>query len=229
MYSKMTKALLVWAMLLLCNNLIGQIWDLESNLQFYPYVCPEDEFLLEAPGGGALFYAFTNLNPNLTVAVNGVTIEEDVEWVHLETIWGSESSMINWVIPNTNKNFLVFKFVAFGKFVEPIQSLTYVVNCTPGKDGGKTDGLFESQEKTTAYPNPFANQLNVDLEIPKAGEVAIRIYDINGKLVETLLENHLEAGSQSLFFDVTSLNSGMYMLEIVAEDRHQTLRIVKTH
>ncbi len=44
-------------------------------------------------------------------------------------------------------------------------------------------------------PNPFRHETSFLFEIPRAGRVAIRIYDVSGALVATLGENHFAAGS----------------------------------
>ncbi|MGB3477661.1 MAG: S8 family serine peptidase [bacterium] len=44
------------------------------------------------------------------------------------------------------------------------------------------------------YPNPFAKQTRVDYAIPKPTSVEVKIYDVTGKLVKTLMNKKLEPG-----------------------------------
>ena len=45
------------------------------------------------------------------------------------------------------------------------------------------------------YPNPFNPTVSLDFDIPKKQHIQISIYDLNGRLVHTLFDNLLAAGS----------------------------------
>jgi hypothetical protein len=44
------------------------------------------------------------------------------------------------------------------------------------------------------YPNPFAKQTRVDYAIPEPTSVEVKIYDVTGKLIKTLINKKLEPG-----------------------------------
>lgn len=65
------------------------------------------------------------------------------------------------------------------------------------------------------YPNPFNPVTQIKFTIPIASHVSIKIYDLTGKLVSTLLNSELhQAGYYSVDFDGSSLASGVYFYTI---------------
>ncbi len=68
------------------------------------------------------------------------------------------------------------------------------------------------------YPNPFNPTTNIRFSIPKSGYVEIRIYDILGKEVTTLVSDPYQAGSYVVGFNAQSLSSGIYFYRITVND-----------
>jgi len=65
-----------------------------------------------------------------------------------------------------------------------------------------------------AKPNPFNPRTKIEFGLPKAGNVTLRIFDVRGRLVATLVNGHLSAGSHSVDFDGGRLASGVYMMRL---------------
>jgi len=59
------------------------------------------------------------------------------------------------------------------------------------------------------YPNPFNPETNIKFELSEAGLVTFRIYDVNGREVYNLSENH-SAGIYNLNYNAEKLSSGVY-------------------
>ena len=66
------------------------------------------------------------------------------------------------------------------------------------------------------YPNPFNPSTNIKFDIPKDSDVKIAVYDMLGKEVKILVEEHKQAGSYELNFDASKLSSGMYFYKLTA-------------
>ncbi|MFQ5570475.1 MAG: T9SS type A sorting domain-containing protein [Rhodothermales bacterium] len=60
------------------------------------------------------------------------------------------------------------------------------------------------------YPNPFRTETTIRYVLPAPGFVAIRVYDLLGREVETLLAKHQPAGDHRLRFEPGTLGSGLY-------------------
>jgi hypothetical protein len=68
------------------------------------------------------------------------------------------------------------------------------------------------------YPNPFNPTTKIDFAIPKSSIVTVKIYDILGHEIKTLVNEYKTAGIYSIEFDASSLSSGVYFYTIHAGD-----------
>ena len=66
------------------------------------------------------------------------------------------------------------------------------------------------------YPNPFNPGTTIRYDLKTAGQVSIRVYDITGKEVMTLLNGKRSAGSHIVNFNASGLASGVYILRMTA-------------
>lgn len=67
------------------------------------------------------------------------------------------------------------------------------------------------------YPNPFNPFTNIKLEIAHSGFISLRIYDINGKEVSVLVNEKLEPGIYTVYFNGSRLASGIYFYSLESE------------
>lgn len=79
------------------------------------------------------------------------------------------------------------------------------------------------------YPNPFKNEVIVDLNLPQRGDLQFRVYDIGGKLVDYKSFGQLTAGKQQITWQPqNTLASGTYLVELLlGENKLETLKVVK--
>ena len=66
------------------------------------------------------------------------------------------------------------------------------------------------------YPNPFNPSTKIRYQLPRESKVIIKIYDILGSEVITLLNEKKEAGVYEVDFNASHLSSGTYIYRIVA-------------
>lgn len=66
------------------------------------------------------------------------------------------------------------------------------------------------------YPNPFNAMTNIRFILPEAARVTLKVYDILGNEVATILNNEFQkSGINSYLFDATNLSSGVYYYKII--------------
>lgn len=66
------------------------------------------------------------------------------------------------------------------------------------------------------YPNPFNPTTNIKFDLPKESNVTLKVYNILGEEVATLVNKVMPAGHQVVTFDASRLASGMYIYRIQA-------------
>jgi hypothetical protein len=86
--------------------------------------------------------------------------------------------------------------------------------------------LPESYELKQNYPNPFNPETNIMFDLPEAAEVSIKIYNMNGRLVETFLEGFMEGGRRVLKWDASKYSSGIYFCRMDAGNYIQYMKMV---
>ncbi|MBI2418500.1 MAG: T9SS type A sorting domain-containing protein [Ignavibacteriales bacterium] len=68
------------------------------------------------------------------------------------------------------------------------------------------------------YPNPFNPSTRINYDLPKSGYITIKLYDILGKEIATLVDEEKQAGSYILDFNASHLASGTYFYRIKVND-----------
>jgi hypothetical protein len=84
------------------------------------------------------------------------------------------------------------------------------------------DGIPTKYKLGQNYPNPFNPSTNIKYSLPKAGMVELKIYNVLGAEVATLLSENQDAGNYEIKFTAENLSSGIYIYTL------KTNNIVKT-
>ena len=69
---------------------------------------------------------------------------------------------------------------------------------------------------TQNYPNPFNPSTIIKFAIPQSEFVTMKVYDVLGREVSTIVNQSLTAGSYEVNFDASNLAAGMYIYQIKA-------------
>jgi len=76
------------------------------------------------------------------------------------------------------------------------------------------------------YPNPFNPTTTINYSVPKSGFVTIKVYDVLGREVTTLVIENKPIGNYSVQFNAAKLTSGVYYYRIQAGDFVQTKKLI---
>jgi hypothetical protein len=76
------------------------------------------------------------------------------------------------------------------------------------------------------YPNPFNPTTTINFQIPEKKHVSIKIYNIQGTLVTTLVDGEMEAGYHSTMWDASGYASGVYFYRIDSGSFNATKRLL---
>ena len=77
-----------------------------------------------------------------------------------------------------------------------------------------------------AYPNPFNPSTSIDFSIPTDSYVSITVYDILGKEVISLVDEHYSIGYHTVTWNASGYSSGIYFVKMVAEDYNNTQKLM---
>ena len=121
-----------------------------------------------------------------------------------------ETNVIKPSVPNTfsisidqkNIHSLWFGIEAFGNGV-----------LSAGQSEQKTPSEFLLSQN---FPNPFNPSTVINYQLPRTSFVSLKVYDILGKEVATVVNEIKEAGVYSVLFDGSALSAGVYFYKIQA-------------
>ena len=75
------------------------------------------------------------------------------------------------------------------------------------------------------YPNPFNPSATVRFDVPEVSRVELQVYDITGKLVETLLDDKMTAGQHQYTWQPQELATGTYFLRLITANQTFTQKV----
>jgi hypothetical protein len=78
------------------------------------------------------------------------------------------------------------------------------------------------------YPNPFNPSTNIKYSIPADGNVSLKVYDLLGKEVATLVNEPQQAGTFDVVFDGANLASGVYYYQLITGELTATKKLMLT-
>ncbi|MGE5438485.1 MAG: SdrD B-like domain-containing protein [Bacteroidota bacterium] len=86
-----------------------------------------------------------------------------------------------------------------------------VLSTTGIKRGAEIPTEFTLQQN---YPNPFNPSTTIEFAVPAAGQYTLRVFNMLGQEVATLLDRELPVGYHMVVFDASGLTSGMYIYRL---------------
>jgi probable HAF family extracellular repeat protein len=106
-----------------------------------------------------------------------------------------------------------------------IDDTLYIANTVDVKDEG---GLLTPNEYNLAqnYPNPFNPTTTIRYSIPQSSNVILKVYDVLGNEVATLVNEEKDRGVYTVNFDASQLASGIYFYRLQASSFVETKKMI---
>ena len=76
------------------------------------------------------------------------------------------------------------------------------------------------------YPNPFNPRTVISFQLSVVSDVSLKVYDIQGREVQTLVNERLQPGKYETSFDGSGLNSGVYFYRLTTDGFSETKRMI---
>ena len=94
-----------------------------------------------------------------------------------------------------------------------INGVTYGDTLLTGVESVSSE-VPESYSLGQNYPNPFNPRTVVSFSLPVVSNVTLKIYDVQGREVRTLVNERMQAGRYEVDFDASGMNSGVYFYQM---------------
>ena len=89
----------------------------------------------------------------------------------------------------------------------------------------KQSTIPKDYQLTKNYPNPFNPTTTITFMLPKISDVSLILYDIQGRVVQTIVEDRLQAGEYKVQINGENLTSGVYVVQLNADRISRTQKI----
>jgi len=132
----------------------------------------------------------------------------------INELWREDSGVIIFQNPD---NF-------FHRFWGPSEVLVYY-NSTTSLNNEKNINLTD-YNLSQNYPNPFNPNTKINYQIPSDGFVSLKIYDVTGQVVASLVNKVQTKGKYEIDFNATNLSSGIYFYRIKSGDFIKSMNMI---
>jgi len=131
------------------------------------------------------------------------------------------------VFNNNNSQFFTFDFNKHPDSVsfDPYKKIILKQGATIGVNNISSEvPLFSSLSQN--YPNPFNPSTNIKFQIANNKYVLLKVFDVIGREVQTLVNEKLKPGEYEVTFDGSTLPSGVYFYKLQADDFTETKKSI---
>jgi hypothetical protein len=147
-------------------------------------------------------------------------------WSNIAANYTAHTDSINFTIPaGANGDSLKFRVIQSGSVNRGVTYLSDEVPITK-LDKVKPQKIPYTFELSNNYPNPFNPTTTINYEVPSTNFVTLKVYDVLGRVVETLVNGARSAGKYSVTFDGSKLSSGVYFYRMTAGSYISTRKAV---
>lgn len=98
-------------------------------------------------------------------------------------------------------------------------------NAVSGIEEGE-NGLPKEYKLEQNYPNPFNPSTVIKYQLPFSGQVTIKIYNVLGKEVATIIDGEKEAGYHQIEFSGAKLASGIYIYRLETANYISVMKMI---
>jgi CotH protein/lamin tail-like protein/type IX secretion system substrate protein len=201
---------------------------------------PLNGYFLSDDGSDLTQWAF----PDTVIAANSYLIvwadnDDGQDGLHTNFKLSASGESIYLVDSDT----LIVNEVAFGEQTTDISTGRYpngtgsFIEMSPTFSTENQDGLTGIENDTQTelpsdfnlaqnFPNPFNPSTQITVSIPVSGIYTLRVYNILGQEVATLLNDQVSAGKHTFVFDASNLTSGIYFYSFSGNNFNQTKKMM---
>lgn len=184
--------------------------------------------VFKSDNSGASWYQTSLFQNVYSLVVNGNYVAAGTD----TGVYLSSNSGLNWSKQNTGfsnptprvnslmiaNNYLYAGTDTKGIWRRPLTDLVWVEQNTSEKPD------FYSLEQN--YPNPFNQSTMFNVQCPIGGDVSVKVFDVTGKEITTLVNEYFQPGTYQVRFDAAGLTSGIYFYTFEANGFRTTRKCI---
>ena len=122
----------------------------------------------------------------------------------------NNSDHLNWWMRNQNSVDYINKFHHNPSYLQSVDLETEKLTVSTD-----LEEIVHDPFNLTVFPNPFSQNLNIELDLLNSESISIQLFDVNGHLVNTFFENKLLAqGKHHLKWNQQRVSPGVYFLRL---------------
>ncbi len=187
------------------------IFDLDSET----HVVTDQWYHVVVTYGEGQASVYVNGEQEGSITWNGSILQTDVDLCFAQMLPSDEAYNFIGVMDDIR----IYNRVLDGTEVDELYHETDVAN-------NNTALLPRHFALESVYPNPFNQETSIRFSLPLSGPVELRVYNIQGQLVTTLVNSRMDAGYHNLHWDAAGISSGVYFLQFHAGTVKQVQRCV---
>ncbi|MEX0720462.1 MAG: family 43 glycosylhydrolase [Balneolaceae bacterium] len=107
-----------------------------------------------------------------------------------------------------------------------IKSFNFSTEITTSNESSSGQTLPKEYKLNQNYPNPFNPSTVISYQLPVSSDVSLKVFDMLGREVTTLVNGRISAGQQQVHFDASALSSGMYIYQLQTDGFVQTRKMM---
>jgi hypothetical protein len=181
------------------------------NVKLYSDTVLFSATVLNPPGAGIM--ALTLINKTTNAAQDRLTVFPDSLRLRVKAFGGVPNGIYNIRVQGNGPN---------GTPVH-VRNIAVNVGFLGVVNNNQTPKEFSLHQN---YPNPFNPVTNIKFDIPKQGFVKLKVFDISGREVASLISKEMNAGSYTYDFDGSSLSSGVYFYKLETPDHSSIKKMI---
>ncbi len=173
-----------------------------------------------SPNGGESWegksvHPITWTSTNVTNVKIEYSLNNGSTWSTIAALAPAASGTYNWTVPDTTSaQALVRISDATNSSVSDVSDADFTITPVTSVDDYFNSTIPKAYGLMQNFPNPFNPTTTIYYSIPKSGLVVLKVYNILGKEVATLVNRDQSAGNYSIQFDASKLESGIYFYRI---------------
>jgi hypothetical protein len=95
-----------------------------------------------------------------------------------------------------------------------------------GVKNDNNQNILSEYHLSQNYPNPFNPTTNIEFKIKASGKVQLKVYNMLGEEVATIIDKQMAAGFHRINFDASTLTSGIYFYKLMANEFVATKKMI---